>query len=113
MPDMPISITIDSPQDRDEIVLSSPEVLVRGSISNPLGGETMVIVNGTPSFIYENRFIVSGVSLTAGTTLYTIDAIGEFGNKGNQASSKFIRIRKAHIHIRSDITGVSPIERTQ
>jgi PKD repeat protein len=111
MPDMPISVTIETPHPLESI--NSPEVLVKGTVNNPLGGETMIVVNGTPAFLYENQYIASGVSLTQGSNIITVEAIGEYGNKGqasltvnSTSSEKLISISG------SDITGVSPMETT-
>jgi len=111
MPDMPISITIETPHPSQDI--NSPEVLVRGTINNPLGGETMVVVNGTPAFLYENQYIASGVFLSPGSNTIMVEAIGEYGNKGkasltinSTSSEKLISLSS------NDIIGVSPMETT-
>lgn len=111
MPDMPISITIESPQQSESI--RSPEILVKGSITNPLGGETMVVVNGVPAFLYENQFVASGVFLTQGSNTLIIDAVGEFGNKGQASLTINSAVSEKIISIScDDITGISPLETT-
>jgi PKD repeat protein len=109
-PDSPISVNITSPASNESI--SSTDTIVRGTVSNPLGGETMVVVNGIPAFLYGNQFVASGVPLERDMpTTITVDAIGEFGNKGQASLDVTSRVSRKLVSIScDDMTGMSPME---
>jgi len=108
-PDMPIVITITQPS----ADVNSKEATVTGTIANPLGGETMIAVNGYPAFLYENSFVASGIELAPGANTITVEAIGEKGNKGSASISLNCLVSEKLISITSDsITGISPMDVT-
>jgi chitodextrinase len=107
----PISISITSPMPDQNI--SGPEVLVQGYIDNPLGGDTMVVVNGVPAFSYNDKFVAPGVPLQPGGNALIVDAAGSLGNKGKAyVWVNSTEVKKLISISCENITGMSPMVTT-
>jgi chitodextrinase len=105
----PITITLQSPQNGETI--NNTGVTVKGSINNPLGGETVVLVNDIPAFIYNNQFVVTNVPIKSGSNTITVKAQGIYGNTGQKTVTVHGNPLQKLVAISSDaITGISPVE---
>jgi hypothetical protein len=108
-PSNPITLTITTPGNGDTI--SRSDVRVEGTISNALGLETGVTVNGILAQVYGNQFSANHVPLEEGANLITVNATDGKGN--TQAVSVEVNAVKAehYLSITANVdSGLVPLE---
>jgi hypothetical protein len=104
----PITLTITSPKNGDTI--SRSEVRVEGTVSNALGLETGVTVNGILGQVCGNQFSANHVPLAEGSNPITVEATDTKGN--TQTASIEVNIVKADhfIRITANVeSGIAPL----
>jgi len=105
----PITLTITSPGNGDTI--SRSDVRVEGTVSNVLGLETGVTVNGILAQVYGNQFSANHVPLEEGSNLITAEATDTKGN--TQTASIEVNAVKAEHYLRITAnvdSGLVPLE---
>jgi hypothetical protein len=108
-PSNPITLTITTPGNGDTI--SRSDVRVEGTVSNALGLETGVTVNGILAQVYGNQFSANHVPLEEGANLITAKATDAKGN--TQAVSVEVNAVKAehYLSITANVdSGIAPLE---
>jgi len=108
-PSNPITLTITFPKDGDTI--SRPDVRVEGTVSNALGLETGVTVNGILAQVYGNQYSANHVPLVEGSNSIQVVATD---TKGNSRSAEIaIQGEKSehYLRISADVeSGIIPLE---
>jgi hypothetical protein len=108
-PSNPITLTITSPKDGDTITRS--DVRVDGTVSNALGLETGVTVNGILAQVYGNQFSANHVPLAEGSNPITAKATDTKGN--TQTATVGVNFLKVEHYIKATAnleSGIAPLE---
>jgi len=109
--DIPIVVTITNPANGAGIVKS--DIMVQGTIINPLGNETGVTVNGVIASVYGTQFVASHVPLQQGANTITAIATDTAGNSVSTSITVTATIPANYITITADTEmGISPLETT-
>ena len=104
----PITLIITSPSDSDTI--NRPDVMVKGTVTNSLGNETGVTVNGIVAVVYGNQFFVNHVPLEEGANTITASATDTAGNTASTAITVNAETTTPHITLNANITsGIPPL----
>ncbi|MFZ5907351.1 MAG: DUF1566 domain-containing protein [Nitrospirota bacterium] len=105
----PSSITITSPSDGDSIY--RPDVMVAGTIINPLNKEIGITVNGIVATLYGDQFVVNHVPLVDGLNVITITATDTDGNTFSSSITVNAITSGNYISMSSNIeSGILPLE---
>ena len=105
----PITIVITTPLDNSTVMRHSVEV--EGTVSNALGNETGVVVNGVLATVFGNRFAANDVPLTLGINVITASTKHTAGY--TSASSVTIGTMEPtrYTQLNADVTtGLAPME---
>ncbi len=107
----PIQLTIISPGDGSTI--NENHTTVIGTVSNSLGRETGVIVNGIAATIYGNQFVVNNIPLTEGTNTITVSGTDTEGSKSSASVTVNAVTTGQYISVSANPeAGISPLEVT-
>jgi PKD repeat protein len=107
----PITVTITSPSNNE--IINMPDVMVKGTITNPTGNETGVTVNGMVATVYGNQFIANHVPLTEGQNTITVTATDTTGNAVSKSVSVNAITTGNYIRLTSNIeSGIAPLQVT-
>ena len=107
----PLSVSIISPSNGD--MISTPAFMVQGTITNPLGNEVGITVNGVVALVYGDQFAANYVPLDEGQNSITVTAIDAEGNTASASISVNAAINADSIGIPANPEmGVSPFEAT-
>lgn len=109
----PVQISITPSSPINGAIITKPDIMVTGTISNNTGNETGVTVNGIVAAIYNNQFIANHVPLVDGVNTITITATDIVGN----AATTLINVNAVragnYIRLTSNIeSGIPPLEVT-
>jgi len=108
---IPIVVTITNPAHGTSIAKS--DIMVQGTIINPLGNETGVTVNGVIASVYGTQFAASHVPLQQGVNTITATATDTAGNSVSTSITVNASIPANYIRITADTEmGISPLETT-
>ena len=106
-----ITLTITSPADNDTI--TRPDVMVHGTVTNAVGNETGVVVNGILAMVYGDQFVANHVPLQEGENTITATATDTQGNTAEASVTVTLQPENNYIKITADQqSGVSPLEVT-
>jgi hypothetical protein len=109
--DIPIVVTITNPAHGTTI--AKPDIIVQGTITNPLGNETGVTVNGVIASVYGTQFVASHVPLQQGANTITAIATDAAGNSVSTSITVTATIPANYIRITADTEmGISPLDTT-
>jgi hypothetical protein len=109
--DIPIVVTITNPANGTTIAKS--DTMVQGTITNPLGNETGVTVNGMIASVSGTQFVASHVPLQQGANTITAIATDTAGNSVSTSITVTATIPANYITITADTEmGISPLETT-
>lgn len=107
----PLAVSFISPLDGD--TLSRPDIMVHGTITNPLGNEVGVRVNGILAVVYGNQFVANHVPLEHGENTITAIVTDVDGNTATASIAVNAVTAGNYIRIAADTeSGVSPFETT-
>lgn len=107
----PIKLTVAAPANGSTI--NGTVAVVQGTVTNALGRETGVAVNGIAASIYGNQFVVNSLPLTAGANTITATATDSAGSTATAAVT-VNAVPSAH-SVRATATpqsGVAPLQTT-
>jgi PKD repeat protein len=107
----PIAIIITYPLDNSYVSINS--ATVEGTVTNSLGNETGVVVNGVLATVFGNRFTANDVPLTLGNNVITASATDTAG----YTVATFVTIGtmepQRYTKLNADVTtGLAPMETT-
>jgi len=106
-----ISILVNSPTNGS--LVDRPDILVRGTVTNPYGHETGVTVNGMPAILHGNEFFANHVSLSPGENAITVRAVDVQGHSSEVVISVNSEVTQPYITLSgNDIIGISPFDTT-
>ena len=106
-----IDIAITSPLNSETV--NKPFVMVKGTLSNDLGLETGVIVNGKVAMVYGNEFVANHVLLQEGSNTITAYAIDTQGNTSEASIAINAIVNENYVKLQSgEYEGVEPFETT-
>jgi hypothetical protein len=106
-----IAITITLPS--DDSTVTGPDVTVQGTVTNVLGNETGITVNGVVTTTYGNQFIANHVPLTEGSNTIKATATDSAGNAASASITVNAVTTGNYIRITSNIeSGTAPLETT-
>jgi len=109
--DIPIVVTITNPANGTTIAKS--DTMVQGTITNPLGNETGVTINGVIASVYGTQFVASHVPLQPGANTITAIATDTAGNSVSTSITVTATIPANYVRITADTEmGISPLETT-
>lgn len=109
--DIPIVLTITNPANGAGIAKSN--IMVQGTITNPLGNETGVTVNGVIASVYGSQFVASHVPLQQGANTITAIATDTAGNSVSTSITVTATIPENYVKLTADSEmGISPLETT-
>jgi hypothetical protein len=104
-----ITVTITSPAQGNTIY--GPDIMVRGTITNPTGNETGVTVNGIVATVYGNQFVANHIKLTEGENVITVTAKDTTGKYATISITVNAITTGNYIGLTSNIeSGISPLE---
>ena len=107
----PISISITSPNDGETIY--RPDAMVQGTIINPFGNETGVVVNGILAIVHGDQFVANHVPLQEGENTITATATDTAGYTATASITINAVTTGDYIRLTAeDESGVSPLETT-
>lgn len=107
----PITLTITSPLDGDTI--SRPDIMVEGTLTNAIGNETGVTVNGIVASVYGDHFVANHVSLQEGESTIIAAATDTNGNTATASITVYPDTTSDYIRITADPeSGISPLKTT-
>ncbi len=107
----PIQLTITSPGAGTTI--NENHTVVIGTVSNSLGRETGIIVNGIAATIYGNQFVVNDIPLTEGTNTITATGTDTEGSKLSSSVTVDAVTAGQYISVSANPeAGISPLEVT-
>jgi len=110
-PATPLAVTITYPRDGETI--HRTDTRVEGTITNPTGVETGIVVNRVPAKRYGNAFIANHVALAEGVNTLTAVATDTIGNVSSSSVSVTSVPSEGHVRLASDTeSGISPLELT-
>ena len=104
-----IILVITFPLDNDTIPRS--DTLVKGTVTNSIGSETGVVVNGFIANVYGNEFVANHVPLVEGSN--TITALATDVNGNTQTASVTVNVTTPADYIKLTATpesGIAPLE---
>lgn len=105
----PSSVSITSPSEGDTIY--RPDIMVTGTIANPLNKEIGITVNGIVASIYGNQFVANHVPLVDGVNTITVTATDTDGNTFSSSITINAITTGNNIRLTSNIeSGISPLE---
>ncbi|MGZ6347246.1 MAG: NHL domain-containing protein, partial [Anaerolineales bacterium] len=107
----PITLTITSPSNNETI--SRADTLVKGTITNSMGSETGVVVNGFIANVFGNQFVANHIPLVEGSNIITATATDT--SVYIQTASVTVNAVTAGDYIRITATpesGISPLDTT-
>jgi hypothetical protein len=106
---IPFGVTITSPLNND--LISRPDVMVEGTITNPLGYEVGVNVNGVVALVEAGHFAANHVPLEEGTNTITATIVDMEGNTASSSIAVYADTMGDYIRITADEeSGVSLFE---
>lgn len=109
--DVPPSLSIMITSPSAGATISSPDVMLKGTIINSTGNETGVTVNGMVATVYGNQFIANHVPLTEGANTITITATDTTGNTATASINVNAVTTGNYIRSSSNIeSGIAPLE---
>lgn len=80
----PLNIAITSPPAGDSI--TRPDIMVEGTLTNPLGHEVGIVVNGVTAIVYGDQFVANHIALEQGANTITATAT-EMGSNLEKGSN--------------------------
>jgi len=105
----PSSVSITFPSDGNTIY--RPDIMVTGTIANPLNKEIGITVNGIVASIYGNQFVANHVPLVDGVNTITVTATDTDGNTFSSSITVNAITTGNYIRLTSNIeSGISPLE---
>jgi len=108
---IPLNISINSPLDGDTI--TRPDIMVKGTIANPLGTEVGIIVNGIVAMVEGDQFVANHIPLEEGENTLTVTAMDWEGNIASASITVDAETEEEYIMITADDeSGTSPFETT-
>jgi len=103
-----ITLTIDSPS--ESATISRPDIMVKGTVTNPGGYETGVTVNGIVAVVSGNQFAANHVPLQDGSNVITVTATDTYGNVSNASVTVNAATTGTYIRLTADTeSGVAPL----
>jgi len=107
----PITVAITAPLTGSAV--SRPDVMVQGTISNSMGSETGVTVNGVLAIVYGNEFVANHVPLAEGMNTITVNATDTAGFTASASETITATTTGNYISLTSNIdSGISALEPT-
>jgi hypothetical protein len=107
----PVSLQITSPVHMQNI--ARPDIMVEGAMSNYLGNETGVTVNGQVAMVFNDRFVANHVPLQDGENTITVIGTDSQGYTAAAEITVYADTSGDYITVTADTeTGVSPFETT-
>jgi hypothetical protein len=107
----PVMLQITSPAHMQTIARA--DIMVEGTISNTLGNETGVTVNGQAAIVFNDRFVANHVPLQEGENTITVVGTDSQGYTAAAEITVYAQTTGDHISITADTeSGVSPFETT-
>jgi len=108
---IPLNISIISPLYGDTI--SRPDIMVEGTITNPLGSEVGITVNGIVAMVAGDQFMANHIPLEQGENTLTATAVDWEGNMASASITVYADTEGEYIRITADTeSGTSPLETT-
>ena len=105
----PLNIAITSPLAGDSIV--KPDIMVEGTLANPLGHEVGIVVNEVTAIVYGDQFVANHVALEQGANTITAAATDAAGTVVETSITVYADVTGDYIKITTDAeSGVSPLE---
>jgi len=106
-----LEISITSPDNGNTV--TQTHIMVRGTITNPLGNEVGVNVNRIVAMVYGDQFVANHVLLIEGENTITAVATDAAGNTARSSVTITAEPTERFIRIRANTeSGVSPLETT-
>jgi hypothetical protein len=81
--------------------ITRPDVMVEGTVSNALGNETGVTVNGVVALVHNGQFVANHVPLEEGQNTLTVKAVDSENNTTVSAVTNTATITGGHILVRA------------
>ena len=107
----PITLVITLPSNNDTI--SRTDTLVKGTVTNWIGNETGVVVNGFIANVYGNEFVANHIPLVEGPNIVTVVATDTSGNSQTASVNLTGTTTGGFIKITSSVeSGLSPLQAT-
>ncbi len=107
----PVMLQITSPVHMQTIARA--DIMVEGTISNTLGNETGVTVNGQAAIVFNDHFVANHVPLQEGENTITVTGTDSQGYTATTEITVYAQTTGDHISITADTeSGVSPFETT-
>jgi len=104
-----IDLSVTSPQ--DGATIEGPDVIVTGTVTNPLEVETGVTVNGIPAMVHGTEFVANHVPLSEEGTILSVTATDVFGNMATTRSVVYRASGGALITVTATpSSGIAPFE---
>ncbi|MBW2078208.1 MAG: FG-GAP repeat protein [Deltaproteobacteria bacterium] len=108
---IPLNISIISPLDGETIY--KPDIMVQGTITNPLATEVGITVNGIVAMVEGNQFMANHIPLEQGENTLTVTAMDWEGNMAIASITVYAETEGEYIMITADDeSGTSPLETT-
>jgi FG-GAP repeat protein/glucodextranase-like protein len=107
----PVTLQITSPVNMQAI--NRPDIMVEGTMSNYLGNETGVTVNGQVAMVFNDRFVANHVPLQDGENTITVIGTDSQGYTTTAEITVYANTSGDYITVTADAeSGVSPFETT-
>jgi hypothetical protein len=108
---IPLAVSITSPANGE--TLTGPDVMVRGSIDNPLGKKIKIKINGVPAFLHGDQFVANKMALEEGENIITARAVDAYGNSADQSITAYTMASGDYLSLSAYAdSGVVPLETT-
>ena len=108
---IPFNISISSPL--EGATISRPDIMVKGTIANSLGGEVGITVNGIVAIVGGDQFVANHVPLEEGVNTINVTAKDWEGNMATASITVYAQTETDHIRLTAeDESGTSPLETT-
>jgi len=107
----PVTLQITSPVHMQNI--ARPDIMVEGTMSNYLGNETGVTVNGQVAMVFNDHFVANHVPLQDGENTITVIGTDSQGYKATAEITVYADVSGDYITVTADAeSGVPPFETT-
>jgi hypothetical protein len=108
---IPFNISITSPLDGESI--TRPDIMIKGTIANPLGSEVGITVNGIVAMVEGDQFVANHVPLKERDTVLTVTSKDWEGNVASTSIIVYAETEGDYMRITADDeSGTSPLETT-
>ncbi len=107
----PLALSITSPANGETV--SGSDVIIKGSITNPLGKDVRIKINDVPAYLNGDQFVANKVALKEGENVITATAMAADGNTANQSITVHAVTSGNYLKLSAYAdSGVAPLETT-